>query len=225
MCSVSLSLFCFFEHQLWVTDQRLLVVGFCQIRNTQKLNVSTFKRNLEEQVYHFTSSFIIFPTGLIRVKPGTNQADFQPTANWTHAFCACVRGVSGLFQQISIVNILYSNGETETKIYEVNAATKQRLLTILNVDNFHYFEQLMLVWKYSHQKTPNKLARLLLSIGPTVGHLLGVFITRHYTRYHSCSNNIVHNDNTHTIFLKLQCCLRFVLQFYSLFTLHICCLS
>ncbi len=150
MCSVSLSLFCFFEHHLWVTDQRLLVVGFCQIRNTQKWNLSTFKRNLEEQVYHFTSSFIIFPTGLIRVKPGTHQADFQelavrktdgvvvlhkkkklcsniphrlqPTANWTRAFCACVRGVSELFQQISIVNILYSNGETETKICSNEAA-------------------------------------------------------------------------------------------------------
>ncbi len=79
MCSVSLSLFCFvnISSELLI---KVIVVGFCQIRNTQKLNVSTFKRNLEEQVYHFTSSFIIFPTGLIRVKPGTHQADFQELA-------------------------------------------------------------------------------------------------------------------------------------------------
>ncbi len=36
------------------------------------------------------------------------------------AFCACVRGVSCLYQQLSIVYMRHSKGETKTKIYEIN---------------------------------------------------------------------------------------------------------
>ncbi len=39
----------------------------------------------------------------------------------TRAFCACVRGINCLYQQLSIVYIRHSKGETETKIYKKNA--------------------------------------------------------------------------------------------------------
>ncbi len=69
----------------------------------------------------------------------------------TRAFCACVRVINCLYQQLSIIYICHSKGETKTKIYEIK--TNQRLLTILNitnVDNFNHFKRLMLLWKHSH---------------------------------------------------------------------------
>ncbi len=39
----------------------------------------------------------------------------------TCAFCTCVIGINCLFQQLSMVYIRHSKGETETKIYEINA--------------------------------------------------------------------------------------------------------
>ncbi len=39
----------------------------------------------------------------------------------TRAFCACERGIHCLYEQLSIVYICHSKGETETKIYKINA--------------------------------------------------------------------------------------------------------
>lgn len=39
----------------------------------------------------------------------------------TCVFCTCVRGIICLYQQLSIVHIHYSKGETETRVYEIFA--------------------------------------------------------------------------------------------------------
>ncbi len=75
----------------------------------------------------------------------------------TCAFCACVRGINCLFQQLSIVYIRHSKGETETKIYKINADIRNIKKAVLayhfeisTVDNFNHFKRLMLLWKHSH---------------------------------------------------------------------------
>ncbi len=70
----------------------------------------------------------------------------------TCAFCACVRGVNCLYQQLSIVYIRHSKGETETKIYKINADIRnvnKAALAYHFEDNFNQFKQLMLLWRHS----------------------------------------------------------------------------
>ncbi len=91
---------------------------------------------------HSTMAILICNAFLLHqchLKAGTHQADFKELAatkadgvvasrrteklranKLTRAFCACVRGINCLYQQLSIVYIHHSKGETEyTQIYEI----------------------------------------------------------------------------------------------------------
>ncbi len=68
------------------------------------------------------------------------------------AFCACVRGVSCLYQQLSIVYMRHSKGETKTKIYEINTDIRNKSALAYHFEYqwrwkfiLNYFKRLMLL--------------------------------------------------------------------------------
>ncbi len=72
------------------------------------------------QIKHLNLNFIKASAASDQKAAREHTAQTTAEGKLIKAFCACVRGVSCLYQQLSIVYMPHSKGETKTKIYEIN---------------------------------------------------------------------------------------------------------